>query len=151
MNALLILVILGIIGALILGAVITATRGWRWIRFLITSITVFAVGGIAWYGNYRLSATEAFHENSPDGRFQIVVYRLPNYSMTPGGYSDAPAVIKLFDSSGHLLEQSDLPMLQLAEVEWSENSVVIGNIHWKLDRERMEKWWEEIFMRWVAR
>jgi hypothetical protein len=42
-------------------------------------------------------------------------------------------------------------MLQLAEVEWSENSVVIGNIHWKLDRERMEKWWEEIFMRWVAR
>jgi hypothetical protein len=135
MNALLIFLILGIIGALVLGAVITATRGWRWIRFPITSIAVFAVGWIAWYGNYRSAATEAFHENSPDGHFRVVVYRLPNYAMTPGSGSDAPAVIKLFDSSGHLLEQSDLPMLQLAEVEWSENSVMIGNIHWKLDRE----------------
>ncbi len=72
--------------------------------------------------------------DSPDGRFRVVVYRLPNYSMTPGSGGDAPAIVKLFDSSGQLLQQDDLDMIQLAEVEWSEDSVMINDIFWKLER-----------------
>ncbi|MBL9181564.1 MAG: hypothetical protein JNN17_05445 [Verrucomicrobiaceae bacterium] len=132
-SILFIYLILGIVGSLVLGAAITSTRGWRWIRFVFTSITVFALGWILWYGNYRLSATEAFHEDSPDGRFRVVVYRLPNESMTPGSGGDAPAIVKLFDSSGHLLEQRDLFMIQLAQIEWSTDSVMINDIYWELD------------------
>ena len=134
-NILFIYLILGTVGALILGAAITSMRGWRWIRFLITSITVLALGWIIWYGSYRLSATEAFYEDSPDGRFRVVVYRLPNYSMTPGSGGDAPAIVKLFDSGGHLLEQGDLFMIQLAQVEWSNDSVMINDIYWELDKQ----------------
>lgn len=134
-NLFFIYLILGIVGALVLGAVITSIKGWRWIRFMINSISVFALGSIVWYGSYRLSATESFHQDSPDGRFRVVVYRLPNYSMTPGSGGDAPAIVKLFDSGGHLLEQSDLFMIQLAEVQWSKDSVTINDIYWKLDRQ----------------
>jgi MFS family permease len=134
-SILFIYLILGIVGALALGAAITSMRGWRWIRFLVTSITVFGLGGVGWYGIYRLSATEAFHEDSLDGRFRVVVYRLPNYSMTPGSGGDAPAIVKLFDSRGHLLEQRDLFMIQLAHVEWSRDSVIINDIYWELDRQ----------------
>ncbi len=125
---------ISILGALILGATITAIRGWMWVRFLITSLIVFVIGWTAWYANYRLSATKAFHEDSPDGRFRVVVYRLPNYSMTPGSGGDAPAIVKLFDSNGQLLQQSDLDMIQLAQVEWSEDSVMISDIFWKLEK-----------------
>lgn len=125
---------ISIFGALTLGATITAIRGWRWSRFLMTSLTLLIIGWTAWYANYRLSATESFHEDSPDGRFRVVVYRLSNYSMTPGSGSDAPAIVKLFDSKGQLLQQSDLDMIQLAQVEWSEDSVMISDIFWKLEK-----------------
>lgn len=100
----------------------------------MTSLTLLIIGWTAWYANYRLSATESFHEDSPDGRFRVVVYRLSNYSMTPGSGSDAPAIVKLFDSKGQLLQQSDLDMIQLAQVEWSEDSVMISDIFWKLEK-----------------
>lgn len=54
--------------------------------------------------------------------------------MTPGSGGDAPAIVKLFDSNGQLLQQSDLDMIQLAQVEWSEDSVMISDIYWKLEK-----------------
>jgi len=81
---------------------------------------------------YRNSGKEAFRDHSPDGRFYVVVYRLPNFSWTPGSSSDAPAIARLCDASGKTLREGDVEMLQMAEVEWGEGEVMVSKNVWQL-------------------
>jgi hypothetical protein len=62
----------------------------------------------------------------------VVIYRLPNFSMTPGSGSDGAAIGKLFDASGRLLHQGDIEMLLAADVEWTDDEVMVGRHIWSL-------------------
>jgi hypothetical protein len=122
----------GLTVSLVLGALLARWGGWMFRKFAVITIVIFITGWSLLYANYRLSAKVAFVEDSPDGRFRVVVYRLSNYSMTPGSGSDAPATARLYDSKGRCLEQGDIEMLQVAYVEWDSDEVHVGTHHWDL-------------------
>jgi hypothetical protein len=124
--------LVGLIASSVLGALLARWGGWKLGKFLLNTTVIFVTVWSLLYVSYRLSAKEAFHEDSPDGRFRVVVYRLPNYSMTPGGGSDAPATARLYDSKGRCLEQGDIEMLQVAYVEWDGDHVLVGPHYWAL-------------------
>ena len=74
---------------------------------------------------------------SPDGRLEVVVYRIPVFFAAPGQASDAPGLIQLRDSrTGRVSARSRVEMVQLVEqVEWSDTSVTVGRLaDWKLPR-----------------
>lgn len=81
---------------------------------------------------YRSLASEAFSQFSPDGRFKIVVYRLPFSSSTPGSGSDCPAIVRLYDADGNRLATADLPMIQMAEVQWFPDNLEVGHLNFAL-------------------
>jgi hypothetical protein len=71
---------------------------------------------------------------SPDGRFEIVVCRLPTRGALPGQSSDGPGVVRLQDSDGRVLKTAHVDMVQLMpDVEWSAARVTIPLIaEWDL-------------------
>lgn len=84
---------------------------------------------------YRRASAEQYHtEHSPDGRFSVVVYRIPMLWAMPGSASDAPGYIRLLDSTGHTLQQADVEMVQNAgPIEWSSNRVYVASVgEWPL-------------------
>jgi hypothetical protein len=64
---------------------------------------------------------------SPNGRFQIVVYRIPNLDFMPGQSSDAPGYFQLCETAtGKILRERPVEMVQLVDdVVWSPRSVNI--------------------------
>jgi hypothetical protein len=64
---------------------------------------------------------------SPDGRFKMVVYRVPTESAIPGQAGDAPGFVRLYDQrTGRILEQKDVEMVQLIDqFEWSTTNLSI--------------------------
>ena len=64
---------------------------------------------------------------SPDGRFKMVVYRIPMQSAMPGQSGDAPGFVRLYDQrTGHILEQKDVEMVQnIDQFEWSATNLYI--------------------------
>jgi len=65
-------------------------------------------------------------DESPDGRYQIVVYRIPMMMAMPGQGSDASGYILLMDSSGRVLEGTNVGMVSIVEQpEWSQDRVYI--------------------------
>jgi hypothetical protein len=64
---------------------------------------------------------------SPDGRFKMVVYRIPMTMAMPGQAGDAPGFVRLYDQrSGRVLEQKDVEMVQMIDqVEWSPTNLYI--------------------------
>lgn len=73
---------------------------------------------------------------SPDGRFEIVVYRKPMRFAMPGQGSDAPGYIHLCDAAGKILKKTNVDMVQnVGKIEWSETNVSIKLIaEWKLPK-----------------
>ena len=73
---------------------------------------------------------------SPVGRFRVVVYRRNQwFGMGPGQSSDAPGVIRLYDTvDGRVLKQSSVEMVQLVEdVLWSKTNVYVKFVaDWEL-------------------
>ena len=67
--------------------------------------------------------------NSPDGRFRMVIYRMPARSTMPGQGGDAPGSVRLYDQrTGRVLEEKDVDMVQrIDQFEWSST-----NLHIKL-------------------
>jgi hypothetical protein len=63
--------------------------------------------------------------SSPDGRFQIAVFRIPTAFAMPGGSSDAPGYFQLVDTqTGRVLREQTVEMVQLADhVTWSATNV----------------------------
>ena len=118
--------------SLILSAFLTLITKRTWARFGLLAAILFFGGCILGYTTYRYSAKEAWRNKSPDGRFYVVIYRLPNFSMTPGSGSDGAAIGQLFDASGRLLHQGDIEMLMMADVDWTDEEVMVGNHIWSL-------------------
>ena len=86
----------------------------------LVSIAIFC-----WPILLRVMASEYRTFQSPDGKYKLVVYRLPEFSrIMPGQAGDAPGYIKLYDSSGHMLAEKDVVMVQIADrITWKKNKV----------------------------
>ena len=113
-------------------------RRWK-IFSLVFAAVIFAALAIFALQIYpRLRASEYRTYASPDGKFKVVVYRIPQLISLPGQSSDAPGFVRLFDGNGKILGKADLEMVQLVErVEWSSNSVSIPLIaEWKLPQQQ---------------
>ena len=97
---------------------------------------VFAIGLVALgvalaagcHGDSSARAEEYRSSVSPDGRFKMVVYRIPvTTTMMPGQSGDAPGFVRLYDQrSGHILEQKNVGMVQnIDQFEWSPTNLYI--------------------------
>ena len=95
---------------------------------VIALIAVFAIWQRVHLAQYRVI-------NSPDSRFRLVVYRRQLWPSTmPGQGSDAPGLVRLYDRSGHLLDEAEIPMVQqINDLEWSKDRVTVPLVFdWKL-------------------
>ena len=73
--------------------------------------------------------------SSPNGQYRVVVYRYPQrLSVMPGQGSDAPGIVRLFDSSGRKLNETRVEMVSIADhVEWFPNDVIVPELlDWEL-------------------
>lgn len=96
-------------------------------------------GFIAWFlsaaGSCEPQCAFVSRDVSPDGRFEVVLCRLPNLATNPGGGSDAPGWIRLNETAtGKTLRRTKIAMIQLMEdVVWSSDRVYIKLIaDWEL-------------------
>src|ERR1700683_1254519 len=104
-------------------------------RALLAALAVFALLAAAggWWQARRLKQYEVLQ--SPDGRFEVVVYRRSIWpSSMPGQAGDAPGVVKLFDRSGHLLDEAPIEMVQqVNDIQWSAGRVALPLVFdWKV-------------------
>jgi hypothetical protein len=98
----------------------------------ISCVVAIAIGYLYWKST-RLERYEAIW--SPDTRFQIVVFRKPIWpSAMPGQSSDAPGIVRLYDRSGHLLNEASIGMVQqVNDIQWSGDRVMVPLVFdWKL-------------------
>lgn len=96
----------------------------------LVSIVIFC-----WPILRRAAASEYRTFQSPDGKYKVVVYRLPEFSrIMPGQYGDAPGYVRLYDNSGHVLAQTDVGMVQIADrVTWEKDKVDVWLVaEWNL-------------------
>jgi peroxiredoxin len=96
----------------------------KWIVGLVFVIVVLALTLML----VRRSKGEEYRRySSPDGRFRVVVFRIPSAFAMPGGSSDAPGYIQLKDAkTGRVLREQEVELVQLVDhVEWSATNVCI--------------------------
>lgn len=105
-------------------------------KLLLASILAATLGtAVAWWLYPRLAAEEYATFERPDGKFRVVVLRVPQWLGTlPGQASDAPGIVRLYDEAGRLLNETRVDMVQLVDqVTWEENRVHIKLVaDWKL-------------------
>jgi hypothetical protein len=103
-------------------------------RVVIAVVAVVAV--IAAYAIWQRFHLEQYQViDSPDSRFRLVVYRrLSWHSTMPGQGSHGPGVVRLYDRSGHLLDEAEIPMVQqINDLEWTKDEVTVPLVFdWKL-------------------
>jgi len=90
---------------------------------------------VLWPYFLRANATVYRTVVSPDGKYKIVVYRIPEFGMVfPGQAGDAPGYVRLYDQAGHVLAEKDVDMVQnIEQVYWGPGSVDIKLFaEWKL-------------------
>jgi hypothetical protein len=97
-------------------------------KWLVVVLAVLIVGVLVAFGlrAWRRSGAEEYRTfASPDGRFQIVVYRIPTGVAMPGQSSDAPGYFQLRDTrTGRVLRERSVEMVQLVDrIEWSPTNV----------------------------
>jgi len=104
----------------------------------MTVLAVLIVGVLVAFGlrARRRSRAEQYRTfASPDGRFEIVVYRIPNRVAMPGQSSDAPGYFQLRDArTGRVLRERTVEMVQLVDqIEWSPTNVEVRLLaNWRL-------------------
>ncbi len=129
MNIWIIIAVLGwAIVAMAVAAFLTLATKRTWTRFSLIASALFLAGAVSAYAKYRGSAKEAFREPSPDGRYYVVVYRLPSF----GAFDEGAAIGRLFDASGRRLRQGDIPFVGAADVSWHDKDVWVGEHQWSL-------------------
>lgn len=109
----------------------------KWLRMIFVVFVVVALAAFGLRALYRSSAAEYRSYTSPDGRFKMVVYRLPMFMAMPGQSSDAPGFVRLYDQrSGLVLQQKDIEMVQLIEqFAWSTTNLYIKFVaDWRLPK-----------------
>ena len=109
-------------------------------RWLMVVLAVLVVGVLVAFGlrTWRRSGAEEYRTfASPDGRFQIVVFRIPSRVAMPGQSSDAPGYFQLRDTrTGRVLRECSVEMVQLVDrIEWSPTNVDVRLLaDWSLPR-----------------
>jgi hypothetical protein len=107
-------------------------------RMMTVVLALLVAGGLVAFGWHALrrSAAEIWRTfKSPDGCFEIVVYRMPSLIAMPGQSSDAPGFFQLRDKrTGRVVRESSVEMVQLVDqVEWSSTNVFVGFLaEWSL-------------------
>jgi hypothetical protein len=113
----------------------TATQ--KFLRRVITVFLVLATLAAATH-YWRRATAQVYHTfTSPDGRFKVVVFRIPSIFAAPGDSGGASGYVRLYDSrSGQVLEQKDVEMVQtIDQMTWSSTNVDIKLFaEWKLPR-----------------
>ncbi len=72
---------------------------------------------------------------SPDGKYAIAILRYPMLFSMPGGGSDAPCDVFLFDAAGKELNSKSFEMVQLVSVGWKGDRVEVGMFdQWELPK-----------------
>ena len=109
----------------------------RWLKVILAVLVVgvlVASGFRAWH---RSGAEEYWSYLSPDGRFKMVVYRIPMIMAMPGQSGDASGFVRLYDQrSGRILQQKDVEMVQnIDQFEWSPTNLYIKQFaDWRLPK-----------------
>jgi len=102
-------------------------------------VVLFLLGAAAAVGYLWLTRPEvAWTDGSPDGRYRIVVWRVPMLVAMPGQGSDASGFIQLQDSDGRVLREKDVDMVSIVEQpEWSPGKVYIKLlVDWELPADK---------------
>ncbi|HEU0008272.1 MAG TPA: hypothetical protein VFT34_00490 [Verrucomicrobiae bacterium] len=109
-------------------------------KWLMPVVAILVVGVLVAFGlrAWRRSGAEEYRTfASPDGRFQIVVYRIPSRVTMLGQSSDAPGYFQLRDArTGRVLRERNVEMVQLVDrIEWSPTNVDVRLLaDWSLPR-----------------
>jgi hypothetical protein len=93
--------------------------------FIICGILVTLVVAVHYW---RRATAEVYHTfTSPDGRFKVVVYRIPSVVAAPGDSGGARGYVRLYDSqTGRVLAQKNVEMVQsIDQMEWLSTNVDI--------------------------
>lgn len=106
------------------------------IWWLILSVVIgFGATAFCIHELRRAKATEYSTFPSPDGRYKVVVYRLPTFTIAiSGAGGEAPGYVRLLDNSGKVLVEKDLEMVQdIDRVDWQKDRVYLsGGQEWML-------------------
>jgi hypothetical protein len=109
----------------------------RWIKITVSLIALIAILVAGHYAGRRRGAKEYRSFASPDGRFTIVVLRLPTRFTFPGQSLDAPGCFQLREvCTRTVLREKSVEMVQLVDrMEWSPTNVEVGLLaNWRLPR-----------------
>jgi hypothetical protein len=110
-------------------------KNGKWALIIAICVGVIVIGSYIYWKNTRLEQYEVI--SSPDGRFQIIVFRRQIWpSAMPGQGSDASGIVRLYDKSGHLLDEAAIPMVQqMNDVVWSPDHVEVPLVFsWQLPK-----------------
>lgn len=90
-------------------------------------VALLAAIGIGVHYAYRHAATQYRAMPSPDGKYKIVVFRLPQFSVAgPGHAGDGNGFVQLQDRAGHVYQEKDVAMVQnIDRVRWERGKVDI--------------------------
>ncbi|MCC6132917.1 MAG: hypothetical protein IT186_23550 [Acidobacteria bacterium] len=112
----------------------------RLVRVLAATLAVaFLLAGSAvlvWRLRHPPSEYRRFE--SPDGRFQVVVYAVPSLlPVMPGQGGDASGFVRLEKAPGKVLQQKNVSMVNsIDQVKWEKDRVVIWLFaEWDLPQE----------------
>jgi hypothetical protein len=99
-------------------------RWWVWGVAAMIAVIGFSV----LYCRLSHPAEEYRRFNSPDGRYAVIVYRIPScFPMMPGQGGDAKGFVRLVDHEGKILREKPVEMVNTIDmVEWDRESVFIG-------------------------
>lgn len=85
-------------------------------------VPLLFLGGIL--GTRWVLVEEHARYESPDGRFQVIVYRKPMLVTAPGQGSDAPGTVVLVGPNRNVVRRQPIKMVQLAsEPVWTKARV----------------------------
>lgn len=80
-------------------------RAFLWIGLALVAAL------LAWWLR-PVPMTEVAVHPSPDGKYRIVLYRVPMRVAMPGQGGDAAGVIRLVDASGRTLQEMKVPLIR---------------------------------------
>jgi len=105
----------------------------RWKSLVALTIVAFSL----WWSGGRPFAHYHSTRPSPDGRYKLVTYSIPMLFAFPGQGSDASGYVQLQDSSGKILNEGYVQMVQIIyDADWATDKVQIGrgddSYTWKL-------------------
>lgn len=104
---------------------------------LAAVLLLFVFAGVLIFRSSNSGFQKTATIQSPDGRFEIIVYRkLSKFAMMPGQASDASGLVRLCDRRGNLLHEAPIDMVQRTnDIEWHEDRVELPLVfEWKLPK-----------------